>query len=392
MSVWAIILAAGQGSRLAKAGLDTKKQFLTYEGAPLFWKSIRTMVRVPRVSGFVIVFPQDELENATETIRTLAHDDDISMPCLTAAGGERRQDSVRNGLTRLPKDCTHVLVHDAARPFASARLVNTLIDSLRAGDCACIPAVAVKDTIKRAGKDNIVAETIQRQTLRAVQTPQGFKLSTLREAHEYCETHTIDVTDDASMVEALGKDVRIIEGEENNIKITTPEDLEMLREQTQPLLPCVGWGYDVHRFGTGRPLRLGGIPIDGDLQVVAHSDGDVLLHALADAILGCLGKGDIGQHFPDSDAAFDNIESSILVNEVMNLVEQENLRITHVDLTVITQKPKLAPYRKRIRNNVAKLLKLSPESVNFKATTEEGLGFTGRKQGIKAVAAVTGLR
>lgn len=392
MSVWAILLAAGQGSRLAASGLATKKQFLPYEGAPLFWKSARTMVRVPRIAGFVFVFPEDETEHGARTVKELAAQDDFSLPCLVTAGGARRQDSVQNGLAMLPKDCTHVLVHDSARPFASAPLIASLLAAMDAGHGAVIPAIPVADTIKRVAEDGTIAETLPRAELRACQTPQAFALPLLQRAHAICRDQNLAVTDDASMVEAIGESVVTVPGEAGNIKITTPEDLRMLTTNAPVAYPCVGWGYDVHKYGPGRPLKIGGIPIDGDLQVVAHSDGDVLLHALADALLGCLGKGDIGQHFPDNDPAFDNIESAVLVAEVLDIAHREALTITHADLTIIAQTPKLSTYRRRIRDNVAQLLRVDPARVNVKATTEEGLGFTGKKHGIKAVACVTGMR
>lgn len=390
MSVWTIILAAGQGSRLAQAGLDTKKQFLHHEGAPLYWKSVRTLASVPAIKGFVFVFPPEELDACTKDVESLSSTDDLSMPCLCVAGGARRQDSVFSGLQALPKACSKVLVHDSARPFASAKLAQALISALEHGAEAAIPGLPVTDTIKVIDQDDTVTQTLNRSELRAVQTPQAFDTAALIHAHLACEKKQLSVTDDASMIEATGGAVRIVPGEAGNIKITTPEDLSMLNAQApQTMLPCVGWGYDVHRYGAGRPFRLGGIPVDTDIEVIAHSDGDVLLHALADALLGCLGLGDIGKHFPDTDAKFEGIESSILVNEVLQEVEKKALTITHVDLTVIAQRPKLASYRERIQKNVANLLRIDKSHVNFKATTEEKLGFTGAKKGIKAVACVS---
>ncbi|NJB66931.1 2-C-methyl-D-erythritol 4-phosphate cytidylyltransferase/2-C-methyl-D-erythritol 2,4-cyclodiphosphate synthase [Desulfobaculum xiamenense] len=392
MSVWAVIVAAGQGTRLARAGLSTRKQFIPFEGAPLFWKSARTLARVSRVKGLVFVLPEAEFEEYAAIVRDLASRDDIVLPCLTVPGGERRQDSVLNGLRAIAETCDTVLVHDAARPFAGAQLANRLIDAVEQGDVAAIPAISVTDTIKRVTPEGLVAETLHRAELCAVQTPQAFALPTLIAAHEFCNAKGLDVTDDASMIEAAGGAVRVVPGEETNIKITNPEDLRMLTDNAPAPLPCVGWGYDVHKYGLGRPMKIGGVPIDGGPQVVAHSDGDVLLHALTDALLGCLGKGDIGQHFPDTDKAFSNIESAVLVNEVLTMAEEAELELCHVDLTVIAQIPKLSPYRERIRDNVARLLRIDAQRVNFKATTEEGLGFTGEKLGIKAVACVTALR
>jgi 2-C-methyl-D-erythritol 4-phosphate cytidylyltransferase/2-C-methyl-D-erythritol 2,4-cyclodiphosphate synthase len=194
------------------------------------------------------------------------------------------------------------------------------------------------------------------------------------------------------MVELAGGTIRVVPGETANLKITNPEDLRVLAAPTPAPVPCTGFGYDVHAYGGTRPMVLGGMPIAGAPLVKAHSDGDVLLHALCDAILGCLGLGDIGEHFPDSDKKFDNISSAILLSEVMDKARHMGLTVTHVDLTVIAQTPRLSPHKAGIRANVARLMELSDHQVNVKATTEEHLGFTGRKEGIKAVAVVTAAR
>lgn len=390
MSTWAIILAAGSGTRLKKAGLSTRKQFIHHQGAPLYWHSAAALARAARVAGVVFVLPSDEYDQTKADAESILQDNPIGTAYRFTAGGERRQDSVYNGLLSLPSDCSRVLVHDSARPFATPKLVNRLLDALDDGNDAVIPTVAVKDTIKRT-HGSVVAQTLPRSELAAVQTPQAFRLSSLIEAHKYCMEHDRAVTDDASMIEAMDRPVVVIPGEDDNQKITTPEDLKMLNAEQAPLpIPVTGWGYDVHKYGEGRPMVLGGVPIQGGPEVVAHSDGDVLLHALADAILGCLGRGDIGQHFPDTDAKFDNIESSILVNEVLQQADADGLTITHVDMTLICQKPKLAHWKKQIASAVSRLLKVAPNHVNLKATTEEGLGFTGKEKGIKAVVCVTG--
>ncbi|MBG3877250.1 2-C-methyl-D-erythritol 2,4-cyclodiphosphate synthase, partial [Desulfovibrio oxamicus] len=313
----------------------------------------------------------------------------------------------------LPRECDAVLVHDAARPFATAALSNAVLDALAAGAPGVVPGVTVTDTIKQTD-NGVVTHTPDRSGLVAVQTPQGFALSALRDAHERARAGGWTVTDDAALLERCGLDVRVVPGEVANAKITTPEDLAMLddaetarapwdaRNGQARLIPCTGWGYDVHRYvlkegagspgQPGRPMKLGGVPIPGGPEVVAHSDGDVLLHALADALLGCIGGGDIGQHFPDTDAALDNANSAVLLDEVLGLTRAAGLEITNVDLTVIAQVPRLAPWREQIRRNVCRLLALDETMVNVKATTEEKLGFTGEKKGLKAVAAVTGLR
>jgi 2-C-methyl-D-erythritol 4-phosphate cytidylyltransferase/2-C-methyl-D-erythritol 2,4-cyclodiphosphate synthase len=389
--LWTIILAAGQGSRLARETGGARKQFLPHEGRPLYWRSVTTMAAVPSLAGMVVVFPPQEFDARARELQDLKERFVPGVPVLAAAGGERRQDSVRLGLAALPPDCGRVLVHDSARPFFSPALVQALLAGLTDGTGGVIPALPVTDTVKQVEGD-MVLSTLRRQTLRAVQTPQLFPADMLRQVHDRALAENWDVTDDASMIELAGGTVRVVPGEPANIKITNPEDLSVLSSPAPAPVPCTGFGYDVHAYGGNRPMVLGGMPIAGAPQVKAHSDGDVLLHALCDAILGCLGLGDIGEHFPDSDDRFDNISSAILLSEVMDRARQAGLRITHVDLTVVAQTPRLSPHKTGIRANVARLMELADHQVNVKATTEEHLGFTGRKEGIKAVALVTGLR
>ena len=408
MNTWAILLAAGRGLR---TGQPLAKQFLPYKGAPLFWHCAQAMARVPGVGGLVFVFPP---KNGHSTPLDDAHPDypsfvaaleapcALGLPWRCAAGGERRQDSVAAGLAAVPPECSHVLVHDCARPFASPALIQRVLDALRAGHKAVLPGLAVTDTIKELDADGAVLRSLDRAALRAAQTPQGFALALLRHAHERAACENWQVTDDASLFERQGLHVHVVQGEEGNHKITTPHDLRLLEDAMiadgaaqnglPRLLPCTGFGYDVHRYGGTRPLVLGGVPIACSLSIDAHSDGDVLLHALADALLGLVGGGDIGTHFPDSDPAFDNIASGILLAEVLESVRAKDITLCHADVTLIAQTPRLAPHREAVRANLAKLLNLPLEAVNVKATTEEGLGFTGEKKGIKAVALVSALK
>lgn len=393
--VWALVLAAGSGSRMASATSGIKKQFLHIDGVPLFWRSAVTFSRTARVKGLIFVFPEADVSTAQETLCSLDAGRQLGLPWVVVTGGERRQDSVACGLAALPEQCDGVLVHDAARPFATPALVNRLLDAFAQPQAVLfqgvIPALPVTDTVKVVA-DDLVLFTPERSTLRAVQTPQLFLRAPLEAAHARCAEVGWSVTDDASLLEQAGDVVITVPGEPENCKITVPEDLTMLKDAPTPFIPCTGWGYDVHKFGAGRPLKLGGVPIAGGPEVVAHSDGDVLLHALIDALLGCISCGDIGDLFPDTDAALDNMSSAVMLNEVLELTMQKKLTITHVDVTIITQTPKIAPHKAQIRKNISRLLHLGQEQVNVKATTEEKLGFTGQKKGIKAVACVTGLR
>ncbi len=385
MSVfWAVILAAGQSVRL---GEGIKKQFLIWKKRPLFWHSVLTFSKIPKIKGIVLVFPKNLLDSLREEVKVLQERDLVFLPIKLVGGGKRRQDSSFFGISKLPDECSHVLIHDAARPFVSAFLIKKIIDLLEDGHKAVVPGIRPKDTVRQVDKNRTI--TLPRENLFLVQTPQGFELSTIKRAYE--QAKSIEATDDAYLVEIMGEKVTLIDGEEGNLKITTKEDLRYLKEEKKKRL-CIGFGYDVHRFGDGKPLKLGGVKISSDVQVIAHSDGDVLLHALVDAILGAISYGDIGDHFPDTDPSYKDINSAVLLSEVLDMALKEGLIIEHVDVTVITQTPKISPYKEKIKRNLANLLNISPAQINIKATTEEGLGFTGEKRGIKCFAQIIGYK
>lgn len=393
MHLWAIIAAGGSGSRLARAGLDRPKQFIETDKAPLYWHGARTFARVAGIRGIVFVFPSYLLASAEEELAALALRERFPLPFFAVAGGETRRDSVRNALAALPAACDAVIVHDAARPFVSAGLCARVINALEEGHMAVIPGVPLVDTIKEIDSENFVSLTRDRNHLRAVQTPQGFNRAKLHAAHQEALARGTDVTDDAMLLEQAGVPVLVVEGETANKKITTPEDLALLGGAPATSLPCVrtGFGYDVHAYGGGRPLILGGVPVPAHVTVSAHSDGDVLLHALTDAVLGCCGLGDIGTLFPDTDPSYSGMESGVFLAEALRAAFAEGFVIVHADVTVVAQTPKLMPYKENIRRNVARLLSLPPAAVNVKATTEEKLGFTGEGKGIKAYAVVTAM-
>lgn len=391
MNIWAVLLAAGKSSRLQSRGQIQKKQFLNYQGLPLFWHSIQTFARNPQVNGLVAAFPEKELQQSRKEVRALQVERDPGIPLICVAGGGLRQESVSKAMQALPPECTHVLVHDAARPFFSPRLITSLIQEFSSGVGGVIPGIECKDTIKELDGD-LVLKTLSRDSLSAVQTPQFFSLQALRDAHQQALKQDFTATDDASMLEKCGYRVKIIPGEEKNIKITTSEDLQVLGSQEKAPLPCTGLGYDVHCYGGDRSMILGGQPIPGAPGIQAHSDGDVLVHALVDAILGCLGMGDIGDFFPDTDPANENLSSMVFLSEVLAMAQAEKLELVHIDITIIAQKPKIGPHKASIRSNLAGVTGINPGRINIKATTEEGLGFTGKGQGIKALALVSALR
>ena len=384
---------------MAVAGLARPKQFLAYRGVPLYLHSARTFSRCAQVAGIIFVFPEDCLAEEELRIRRLdgrtdgrtpgLPDASLGLPWKAVAGGPLRRDSVYNALYALPADCEHVLIHDAARPFVRAALVARLIDALEQGATGVIPGLPVTDTIKQA-QDGQVAATPARENLYAAQTPQAFRLDALRAAHAQARAEDLPATDDAVLLERLGYAVRLIPGEAANRKITHPEDLDWLRLPQRT--SCVGYGYDVHRYGSGRPMKLGGVPIPGAPEVLAHSDGDVLLHALMDAILGCACLGDIGKLFPDGDPGLENISSAVLLDETLRVAAAAGVELVQADCTLIAEIPRIAPHSQAIRRNLSRLLGLDESRVNVKATTEEGLGFTGAREGIKAVALVSALR
>lgn len=399
MALWGIILAAGSARRLLGAGLPCAKQFLLFKDKPLYWHGARAMAKVPELEGIVFVLPpgmgEEEFRQREEEVKKLFFQENISLQWKVVPGGASRQESVGTGLEALPAGAHAVLVHDSARPFASPRLMASVAQALHSCD-AVIPAIPVTDTIKQVNKLSYVVHTPDRETLQAVQTPQGFTVALLRQAHAKALENGICVTDDAMLMEQAGIGVLVIPGEVGNVKITHPEDLDMLEAKSAMAknLYVTGFGYDVHQYGGSRPFILGGLPLQTDIMIKAHSDGDVLLHALCDAILGCVGgkAGDIGTLFPDSDPQYDNYPGGALLSDVLNLASRHGVQIVHADLTVIAQVPKIAPHRYGIAKNIASLLKIPVESVSVKATTEEKMGFTGEKKGIKAVAVVSAIK
>ena len=373
----AIILGGGSGQRM---GAKCNKVLLPIAGKSMIVRSVEAFV--PLVEQVVVVSREEDMPVMASELAQ----NGLDVPMVS--GGATRQESVWRGLQALSGQCDGVLVHDGARCLVTADVIQRCMASVE--ECGTgVAAVPVTDTIKTVSDANIALDTPNRTSLRAVQTPQGFQLEALLSAHAHAVEAGLAVTDDASLLEALGLEVRVIQGEAANVKITRPEDLDLLQDENP--LPSIrtGMGYDVHRYGQGRPMRLGGVSIPNAPEVLAHSDGDVLLHALSDALLGCACLGDIGQHFSDKDPRFDGISSAILLHQVLDMVREAGCTPCHVDMTIVAQVPKLAPYREEIRKNVARLMGLPASCVNLKATTEEHLGFTGRSEGIKAYAVVT---
>ena len=376
--VHVLLLAGGSGSRM---GAGKNKVLLSIAGKTVLRRSAEAFI------GFadqmiVVCRPEDQ----PQVEQTLL-DPPLPFPIRLTPGGSTRQQSVSNGLALLrhcPDDI--VLVHDGARCFVSAAVIQAVLSSVLAHGSG-IPAIPVTDTIKLRNLDDTVAATLPRDQLRAVQTPQGFILGSLLAALSRAEADGFTGTDDASLLEHCGQPVHLTPGSPENIKLTTREDWKMAISKMQNLPPFrVGSGYDVHQLVPDRALILCGVTIPYELGLLGHSDADVALHALMDAMLGAAGLGDIGRHFPDSDPAYRGISSMKLLAETVRLLADRHFAVSNADVTIVAQKPKLAPFIDQMRKNVAAALSLPEDRVNIKATTTEHLGFEGRMEGISAQA------
>lgn len=376
----ALIVAAGRGARF---GGSVPKQYLNLGGRPVLARAIEPFLDHPGVSDVhVVIHPHDRdlFASATSGLH-------VGAPVM---GGASRQESVRLGLESLAKCPPElVLIHDAARPFVTEAVISRVLDSLRTHPAA-IAAKPIVDTLKRTQgpQSNHVMKTVSRDCLWAAQTPQGFHFRTILQAHQ--DLADLDLTDDASIAEQAEIPVLLVPGDEENIKLTTEQDWQRAENTATRLFETrTGLGFDVHRFGPGDHVMLGGIPIAHSMGLEGHSDADVALHALTDALLGAIGAGDIGAHFPPTDPEWRGAPSAIFLHKAADLVRDLGGAITNVDLTLICQSPRIGSHRERMRNSVADMLSLSPARVSIKATTTEGLGFTGRNEGIAAQAIAT---
>ncbi|MEJ2033666.1 MAG: 2-C-methyl-D-erythritol 4-phosphate cytidylyltransferase [Deltaproteobacteria bacterium] len=386
----AIIPAGGIGSRM---GLPMPKQFCLLAGIPLLIHTLRAFAESP-IDAIIVVAPTEHLE----ATRTLIDRFGITKVRAVVAGGRLRQDSVAAGLREVPPSTELVAVHDGARPLVTPALIADCLDEARRSGAA-MAAIPVKDTLK-AVTDDKVLRTVNRDGLWQAQTPQVARIDLLLQAFAASEADGFVGTDEASLLEHIGITVCVIEGSERNLKITRPEDLLMAeallgneRQEENPMAGMeggatlrIGHGYDAHCLIAGRPLVLGGVTIPHPKGLLGHSDADVLTHALCDAILGALGEGDIGSHFPDSDERYRGISSLKLLAETMALVSVRGMHLVNVDVTVVAQQPKLAPHFPEMRAKLAGACGIAPEAINLKASTTEKMGFAGREEGIAAHA------
>ena len=377
-STFALIVAAGRGSRF---GGSLPKQYLGLGGTTVLRHAAAAFATHRRIAGVLVAIRPEDRKLFDQALSGLS-----LLPPVP--GGAERQDSVRLGLEALAaRKPDRVLIHDGARPFPNAALIDRVIDGLDRASAA-IPALPLGDTIKRVA-DGRVLETIDRAQLWRAQTPQGFHFGEILAAHRQMAGRML--TDDAAVAEAAGIAPLIVAGSEENLKVTTAEDLAA----AERLLAArqgdtrVGQGFDVHPFGPGDHVTVCGVAIPHEVAPVGHSDADVGLHALTDAVLGAIGAGDIGMHFPPSDPRWRGASSDRFLAYAATLVRQRGGSIAAVDVTIICERPKIAPYRDRMIERVAEILEISPDRVSVKATTTEGMGFTGREEGLMAQAVVT---
>jgi 2-C-methyl-D-erythritol 4-phosphate cytidylyltransferase/2-C-methyl-D-erythritol 2,4-cyclodiphosphate synthase len=375
---YALIVAAGRGTRFGGA---LPKQYLPLGGGTVLRHAVAAFARHPRIAGVQVVTRDEDRALFERAVAGLA-----VLPAVP--GGAERQDSVRLGLEALAAhDPARVLIHDGARPFPDAGLIDRVLAALDHAQAA-IPALPLGDTIKRV-EDGVIRETVDRARLWRAQTPQGFHFRSILMAHRAAAGRIL--TDDAAVAEAAGIAPVVVPGCEDNLKVTTAHDLAAAERLLSSRLGDVrvGHGFDVHGFGPGDSVSICGIAIPHDRSLVGHSDADVGLHALTDALLGAIGAGDIGMHFPPSDPRWRGAASDQFLRHAANLVRERGGMIAAVDVTVICERPKIAPHRAQMIERVAAILEIAPDRVSVKATTTERLGFTGRGEGIAAQAVAT---
>ena len=382
MTTVALIVAAGRGTRAATPGAPPK-QYAGLGGQMVLTRTLRLFCEHPQVDRVLAVIAEEHRELYDAAASALPDRAKLLPP---VAGGAERQNSVLNGLRALADAAPEiVLIHDAARPLTPLSVVSRVIDGVRAHG-ASIAAVPVADTLKR-GHNEMIEGTVERAGLWRAQTPQGFAFEAIRDAHEAAADTDVTFTDDASIAEWAGLRVALAMGSERNLKITSPEDMALAESLiAQATETRVGSGFDVHAFGPGDNVWLCGVPILHERALAGHSDADVGLHALTDAILGAVGAGDIGSHFPPSDPQWRGASSHIFLKRAAEEVARQGGRIINADVTLICEEPKIGPHREAMRAAIAEILGAPVARISVKATTSEKLGFTGRREGIAAMA------
>lgn len=387
-SIAILVVAAGRGTRM---GGSRPKQYLPVGGRPLI---ARTLERLAHADPEAMILTVIHKDDRAYYEKSLVYVSENSRLLPVAVGGASRQDSVRAGLETLselehPPDI--VLIHDGARLFPTAALISRAKEAARRYGAA-VPGLVVTDTVKQVDEGERVVGTPARTTLRAVQTPQAFRFELIHAAHMAAEAAGArDLTDDAAIAEWAGHPVHVFAGDAGNMKVTGPEDIVLAEARLSRECPDIrmGQGYDVHAFGPGDHVCLGGLKVPHSKGLVGHSDADVLSHAITDALYGALGDGDIGSHFPPSDPQWKGAKSSIFLAAAADAVRSRGGMIANIDATVVCEQPKIGPHRDAIRTRIAEVVGLSPDRVAVKATTSERLGFTGREEGIATLAVAT---
>ncbi|MGQ2968683.1 MAG: bifunctional 2-C-methyl-D-erythritol 4-phosphate cytidylyltransferase/2-C-methyl-D-erythritol 2,4-cyclodiphosphate synthase [Allorhizobium sp.] len=388
-TIGVVVVAAGRGER-AGASVEGPKQYRRIGGKPVIWHTLKIFLDWPRSGPVVVVIHPDDRALLDAAILGLPRRDSL----VIVTGGATRQESVLNGLKALRESpIEHVMIHDGVRPFADHALLDRVAAELATGKVALLPAVAVSDTIKRADALGLVTDTVPRKDLFAAQTPQSFHYETILAAHERAAREAgVDFTDDASIAEWAGVPVHLVEGSIDNVKLTVQRDIAMADEKLKgAALPDVrtGNGYDVHQLEPGDGVTLCGIFIPHDQKLKGHSDADVALHALTDALLATCGAGDIGDHFPPSNMQWKGAPSRIFLEHAAKIVREAGGTIMNADISLIAEAPKVGPHRQAMREKLSEILGISLDRCSVKATTNETIGFVGRREGIAAIATAT---
>ncbi|WFU03382.1 bifunctional 2-C-methyl-D-erythritol 4-phosphate cytidylyltransferase/2-C-methyl-D-erythritol 2,4-cyclodiphosphate synthase [Rhizobium sp. CB3171] len=389
MSIGIVIVAAGRGER-AGSPEEGPKQYRPIGGRSVIAHTLEKFVTWPQAAKIVIVIHRDDEILLQAALQQVADSSEVEI----AFGGVSRQQSVLAGLRKLENaDVTHVMIHDAVRPFFDHDLLDRVAAALAAGAPAVLPAMPVTDTLKRADAAGLVIETVPRSGLYAAQTPQSFRYADILAAHEKAAAENkTDFTDDAAIAEWSGLPVTLVAGSSDNIKLTIKRDIAIADEKLSAgLLPDVrtGNGYDVHQLEPGDGVTLCGVFIPHDQKLKGHSDADVALHALTDALLATCGAGDIGDHFPPSDPQWKGAPSRIFIEHAAKIVRDHGGTIMNADVSLIAEAPKVGPHREAMRAKLAEFLGISLERCSVKATTNEKIGFVGRREGIAAIATAT---
>jgi 2-C-methyl-D-erythritol 4-phosphate cytidylyltransferase/2-C-methyl-D-erythritol 2,4-cyclodiphosphate synthase len=387
-----IIVASGIGNRFSIVKKDNNpKQYIELNSEDtVISMTIKKFLKNPRIHKVLVVINEKHINLFNESLKKITEYNEKLLPFVI--GGETRKDSVYNALKKLnEEEIDYVLIHDSVRPLVCDEIINNVIDNLEK-DLGVIPIIPMNDSLKKV-ENNKIIEHRDRKNLFLAQTPQGFNLKQILKAHEYFNYFKLmldeyNAHDDSSIFEAYGLQNKTINGDIFNIKITYPEDLIMVKNIVNKSNLKIGQGFDIHSFASGRKLILGGVEIPYDKGLMGHSDADVLIHSIADAILGAMGLPDIGEMFPDNDSNYKNCSSLIFLERILQILNEKKVSIINIDATLLMEEPKIFPYKQLMQENIANALNISINNVNIKATTMEKLGSIGNKEGVASIANV----